>query len=92
MLISGEPGIGKTALSSRFARDAFEGGAVVLYGRCDEDLGIPYQPWVMAVTHLVTHAPDDLLAAHVGVRGGDLARLVPELASTDALIAAVVVE
>ena len=81
VLISGEPGIGKTALSSRFARDAVEGGAVVLYGRCDEDLGIPYQPWAVAVTHLVAHTPRDLLAAHVDARGGDLARLVPELAS-----------
>ena len=79
VLISGEPGIGKTALSSGFARDAFEGGAVVLYGRCDEDLGIPYQPWAEAITHLVACAPGDLLAAHVEARGGELAGLVPEL-------------
>jgi class 3 adenylate cyclase/tetratricopeptide (TPR) repeat protein len=79
VLISGEPGIGKTSLSSGFARDAFEDGAVVLYGRCDEDLGIPYQPWAEAITHLVAHAPDELLTAHVGARGGELARLAPEL-------------
>jgi class 3 adenylate cyclase/tetratricopeptide (TPR) repeat protein len=85
VLISGEPGIGKTALSSGFARDAFEGGAVVLYGRCDEDLGIPYQPWAEAITHLVAHAPDDLLAAHVDSRGGELARLASDLASRVAL-------
>ncbi len=81
VLISGEPGIGKTALSSGFAQDAFEDGAVVLYGRCDEDLGIPYQPWAEAIAHLVAHVPDDLLTAHVDARGGELARLVPELAS-----------
>ena len=80
VLISGEPGIGKTTLSSGFARHAFEGGAVVLYGRCDEDLGIPYQPWTEAITHLVAHAPDDLLSAHVDERGGELVRLVPQLA------------
>ena len=34
-------------------------GAVVLYGRCDEDLGIPYQPWAEVLAHLVAHAPDD---------------------------------
>ncbi len=80
VLISGEPGIGKTTLSSGFARSAFEGGAVVLYGRCDEDLGIPYQPWAEAMSHLVAHAPDDLLRAHVEARDGELVRLVPELA------------
>ncbi len=80
VLISGEPGIGKTTLSSGFARHAFEGGAVVLYGRCDEDLGIPYQPWTEAISHLVAHAPDDLLTAHVDERGGELVRLVPQLA------------
>ena len=80
VLISGEPGIGKTSLSSDFARQAFEGGSVVLYGRCDEDLGIPYQPWAEAMSHLVAHAPDDLLRDHVGARAGELARLVPELA------------
>ena len=79
VLISGEPGIGKTSLSSGFARDTFEKGNVVLYGRCDEDLGIPYQPWTEAMSHLVAHAPDDLLKSHVEARGGELARLVPEL-------------
>jgi len=80
LLISGEPGIGKTSLSSGFARTAFENGAAVLYGRCDEDLGIPYQPWAEALSHLVAHSPDDLLRAHVEARAGELARLVPELA------------
>ncbi len=79
VLISGEPGIGKTSLSSGFARHAFEDGAVVLYGRCDEDLGIPYQPWAEAIAHLVAYAPDELLAAHVSARAGELARLAPEL-------------
>ena len=52
----------------------------MLYGRCDEDLGIPYQPWVEALAHLVGHAPDDVLEAHVDARGPELARLVPGLA------------
>ena len=80
VLVSGEPGIGKTALSAAFAREAFENGAVVLYGRCDEDLGIPYQPWAEVLAHLVGHAPDDVLAAHVDARGSELARLAPDLA------------
>ena len=80
-MVSGEPGIGKTSLAAAFARHEFENEAVVLYGRCDEDLGIPYQPWAEVLAHLVGHAPNDVLAAHVGARGTELARLAPELAT-----------
>jgi class 3 adenylate cyclase/tetratricopeptide (TPR) repeat protein len=79
MLVGGEPGIGKTTLSARFASDAYEQGAAVVYGRCDEDLGVPYQPWIEALTQLVRHAPEPVLTAHVADRGGHLARVVPEL-------------
>lgn len=79
VLVSGEPGIGKTALTTEIAGSARREGAVVLYGRCDEDLGIPYQPWIEALAHLVRHAPEELLSAHVAARGGVLVRLVPEL-------------
>jgi len=81
-LVSGEPGIGKTALTAEFAGSARGGGAVVLYGRCDEDQGIPYQPWIEALTHFLRHAPEALVAADVGARGGALARLVPEVGHT----------
>ena len=53
VLIGGEPGIGKTTLVSDFATVARELGAVVAYGRCDEDLSIPYQPWREVLGHLV---------------------------------------
>ncbi len=45
-LIGGEAGVGKTRLSTHLALEAHGEGATVLYGRCDEDLGVPYQPWV----------------------------------------------
>ena len=83
-LVSGEPGIGKTSLCAAVAREAFGGGAVVLYGRCDEDLGIPFQPWAEVLAHLVGHAPDDVLAEHVDARGNELARLAPDLAARTA--------
>src|SRR6476661_9353810 len=80
MLLSGEPGIGKTTLSARFACAVYEQGGAVVYGRCDEDLGIPYQPWIEALTQVVREVPLGVLAAHVADRGGQLARVVPELA------------
>ena len=43
--LSGEPGIGKTRLSTHLALEAHAKGAAVLYGRCDEELGVPYGPW-----------------------------------------------
>ena len=78
-LIGGEAGVGKTRLSTHLALEAHGNGATVLYGRCDEDLGIPYQPWAQALGHLVKEAPQPVLDAHVERYGGDLARLVPSL-------------
>ncbi len=78
-LISGEAGVGKTRLSTQLALAVREEGATVLYGRCDEDLGVPYQPWAQALGYLITQAPQKLLDAHLEHYGGDLARLVPAL-------------
>ncbi len=74
-LLAGEPGIGKTRLAIEMAVAAQEAGGVVLAGRCDEDLGVPYQPFVEALRHYITHAADRRLGRHAG----ELARLVPEL-------------
>ncbi len=78
-LISGEAGVGKTRLATHLALQAHWEGATVLYGRCDEDLGVPYQPWGQALDHLVKEAPEIILNAHVKRHGGELARLVPVL-------------
>ena len=53
VLIAGEPGVGKTRLAGEWCRQADDQGAVVLYGRCDEDLGAPYQPFAEALRSLV---------------------------------------
>jgi DNA-binding SARP family transcriptional activator len=53
VLIAGEPGVGKTRLAGEWSRLAYEQDAVVLYGRCDEDLGAPYQPFVEAIRSVV---------------------------------------
>jgi tetratricopeptide (TPR) repeat protein len=80
VLVGGEPGVGKTRLAAELARIVAAEGATVLYGRCDEDVGIPYQPWVEALRHLVVHEPRQLLAEYVAEHGRELARLIPELA------------
>jgi class 3 adenylate cyclase/tetratricopeptide (TPR) repeat protein len=78
-LIGGEAGVGKTRLSTHLALEAHGEGATVLFGRSDEDLGVPYQPWVQALGYLIKEAPQPVLDAHVERFGGDLARLVPAL-------------
>ena len=83
VLVDGEPGIGKSSLAATFARSAHSHGSVVLYGRCDEDLGIPYQPWAEALSHLVDHAPPGMLDDVLAADGGVLARLGPGLAHLD---------
>ncbi|GMU77634.1 MAG: hypothetical protein AMXMBFR46_04330 [Acidimicrobiia bacterium] len=79
VLLAGEPGIGKTTLASQVSRTLHADGATVLFGHCAEGLALPYHPWVEALTHLVEHAPEELLTAHVDAHGAILARLVPAL-------------
>ena len=81
LLVSGEAGLGKTTLVADAARAAFDGGACVLFGHCEEDLATPYQLFAEAIGHYVIHAPEDQLLAHVEVHGSELARLVPALVS-----------
>src|SRR5947209_6199961 len=80
VLVAGEPGIGKTRLAVELARSAHAAGATVLYGRCEEGLGAAYQPFTEAVRHYVANCWLEQLAAYVQAHGGDLGRLVPELA------------
>jgi DNA-binding SARP family transcriptional activator/tetratricopeptide (TPR) repeat protein len=77
VFIGGEPGVGKSRLSAELAARAHAGGGLVLYGRCDEDLAAPLQPFIEAVREL---APAMGAARLRAVRGVDeLTRVVPEL-------------
>lgn len=79
VLIAGEPGVGKTALVADFARDAHAGGARVLYGRCDEELGVAYQPFAEAFGHYLANCPLPELNAHVERHGCEVSPIAPEL-------------
>ncbi len=78
VLIGGEPGVGKTRLAAEVASEA-QRDASVLYGRCDEDLGVPYQPFAEALRASAAACSDEELARRVGSNGASLVRLVPEL-------------
>jgi len=75
----GEPGIGKTRLATEIACRAHAQGAVVLFGRCNEDLAIPYEPFLEALRFFVDHLPDEDLTERLGDAAGELVRLLPEL-------------
>jgi hypothetical protein len=42
VLLAGEPGVGKTSLAGAAARAIADQGGLVLFGRSDEDLGVPF--------------------------------------------------
>jgi class 3 adenylate cyclase/tetratricopeptide (TPR) repeat protein len=79
VLVAGEPGVGKTRLGAELARQVHDEGATVLAGRCDEDLGVPFQPFVEALRHLVDHIEPSELPKRLGRHAGELERLLPGL-------------
>jgi DNA-binding SARP family transcriptional activator len=76
-VLAGEAGIGKTRLAAELARGV---RGPVLYGRCDEGLGVPYQPFVQALRPVARRMGSERLAAALGPLAPELARLLPELA------------
>jgi len=59
VLVSGEPGIGKTALASEAAIEAKRRGALVLSGTCwDGDSRPGYWPWVQILRAIQRSVPD----------------------------------
>jgi class 3 adenylate cyclase/tetratricopeptide (TPR) repeat protein len=82
VLVAGEPGIGKTRLVTEFGRSVHDRGGGCLYGACADEIGLPYQPFVEALEHLLEHA-DETLRAAVRQTAPDLARLVPKFFGGD---------
>jgi DNA-binding SARP family transcriptional activator len=80
VMLSGEPGIGKTRLATELGLRAHSRGAIVLYGRCDEDPLQPHQPFVEALRHYICNADPTVIAGQVQLISGELRRVVPELA------------
>lgn len=81
VLVAGEPGIGKTRLACEVAVEAHIRGATVLFGACDQDAGVAYQPWSRALAGFVAAVEPDTLHACIGSLGPELMRLVPTIAT-----------
>ncbi len=79
VMVGGEAGIGKTTIIAQTATHAHETGAIVLLGHCDEDLTVPYQPWIQALSHLVQHLGPDCVASLSAAHRNALSRLIPAL-------------
>ena len=78
--VTGEAGVGKTRLCRELAAQAHADGWLVLYGHPQQENVVPYQPFVEALRHYVSHSS----AAAMRVKAGDglapeLGRLLPEL-------------
>jgi ActR/RegA family two-component response regulator len=80
ILLSGEPGIGKSRLADELAAEARGLGASVLWGRCWEAGGAPaYWPWLQSLRSLVRDLRPAALRSRLGPGGPELARVLPEL-------------
>lgn len=78
-LLSGEPGMGKTRLAEELAARVDDEGGLVLYGGCDEETVVAYQPFVEALRHYVRAVPAATLRERLHGLELDLARLFPDL-------------
>jgi DNA-binding SARP family transcriptional activator len=77
VVLAGEAGIGKTRLAAEFARGV---RGSVLYGRCDEGLAVPYQPFVQALRPVASTMGAERMRSALGSLMPELARLLPDVA------------
>ncbi|TML88079.1 MAG: hypothetical protein E6G06_16685 [Actinobacteria bacterium] len=78
-LVGGEPGVGKTRLAGALAELVADTGALVLYGRCDEEPLRPYQPFAEALGGAIDRLSGSEVAALAGDVASDLVLVLPEL-------------
>jgi DNA-binding SARP family transcriptional activator len=79
VVVSGEAGIGKTRLATEAARRVSAQGGLVLFGRCDEEGIVPYQPIVEALDGYVAATPAEELPALDEPARAELAAVLPSL-------------
>ena len=80
VLVSGEPGIGKTRLLDEVGALATKDGAIVLRGGASEAEGMPpYLPFLEALGRHIRLTPLELLRTQIATAPQELATLLPEL-------------
>ena len=80
VLLSGEPGVGKTRLAQDLIAYAQKSGATVLRGGCYEyEATTPYLPIVEAVRAWVHEASAEQLRARLGTTAAEIAKFAPEI-------------
>jgi class 3 adenylate cyclase/tetratricopeptide (TPR) repeat protein len=79
VVISGEPGIGKTRHVAAVATEAHAGGATVALARCPPETVVPFEPWVRAIGELALAGDDAWRGTLARAAGPELSALVPEL-------------
>jgi tetratricopeptide (TPR) repeat protein len=81
-LVAGEPGIGKTRLAQHLSADVARTGVMALWGTCWDGEGAPaFWPWLQVLRGYGAARDRADLRAELGSEAGEIARLVPELAS-----------
>jgi len=71
LLIDGEPGVGKTHLTSEFGERVAERGGQFLSGQCPPETDTPYEPFLDAVRDLPTADRDRLTTPLTATDGGE---------------------
>ncbi|SDS32319.1 BTAD domain-containing putative transcriptional regulator [Actinoplanes derwentensis] len=59
ILVEGPAGIGKSRFLGKAAKTVARAGGMVIFGRCNPNSNIPYQPYVDALSALVSASGDD---------------------------------
>jgi predicted ATPase len=80
VLLTGDPGIGKTRLARTVGEQARDAGAVVALARGWDGGGAPsYWPWLQVLRALAAERSDERLAADLGAGARWVAQIAPEI-------------
>ena len=79
VVVTGEAGIGKSRLAAEAARRVAAAGGQVLFGRCDQEAIVPYQPIVEALDAVVATTPAEDMPRLGPEALAELAAILPSL-------------